>query len=104
MGFFCFYKFFELASIAGHVGIIDALIANGAKVTLRNKTSHTALMLAAKNGQLSTVKKLLLNGGNPKRRNSAGENSIMLAKMEKHNDVAKFMEANSSKGSLFNVF
>jgi len=61
-------------------------------------------MLAAKNGQLSTVKKLLLNGGNPKRRNSAGENSIMLAKMEKHNDVAKFMEANSSKGSLFNVF
>lgn len=63
---------------------------------------HTALMLAAKNGNINSVKLLIEYRTNPKRRNSNGKNDLLLARLANKNTVADYLETQQKSGSLFN--
>jgi ankyrin repeat protein len=93
-----------LAASAGHDETLKALIDKGATISLRNKTSHTALMLAVKKGNLSALKILLVNGADPKRRNSDGNDSITLARMAKQIKAANYIETFNKNKKILNIF
>lgn len=59
--------------------ILSTLLTTDIDLSLRNKQSHTALMLAVNSECIDCMKILLLNGANPRRKNAKGQDAFDLA-------------------------
>jgi len=59
--------------------ILQKLINDETDLSVRNKQSHTALMLAVNSNNIESVRTLLMHDANPRRKNSRGQDSYDLA-------------------------
>jgi hypothetical protein len=74
--------------LIGTYGSLDALLAAGAKVNIRNAYGDSAIMVAAINGHLGIVKKLFARGAAI---NHPGWTPLIYAATGGHADVARYL-------------
>jgi Ankyrin repeats (3 copies) len=67
------------AAKKGQLKEVEALLAGGANLEMKDRDGRTPLMLAAQSGRTSTVELLLSKGAKPDTRDSHGWNAYMLA-------------------------
>ena len=77
------------AASKGQNGVIQTLLAAGAKPNMRDSDGHTALNHAAWMGRLGMVSILLQNGANPNERNQNGNTPLHLCQRYNVKEVAK---------------
>jgi ankyrin repeat protein len=68
-----------LAALAGHLSVVQALLAAGADVDAANHTGYTALMWAALKGHLAVVQALSEAEANLNAENEDGLTALLLA-------------------------
>ena len=88
------------ASWNGHLDILQALLAKGAKVNAQTSNGETALVWASKQGYLDVVQMLLSNGADINASVSFGDTALMAASWNGHLDV---MQALLLKGAKVNA-
>ena len=76
------------AARKGKTAEVEALLAKGADLEMRDKNGRTPLMLAAQYGRTATVKLLLAKGARPDARDARGWNAFMLALLAPSGGVA----------------
>ncbi|KAK4170041.1 ankyrin repeat-containing domain protein [Cladorrhinum sp. PSN259] len=89
-----------LASQLGYLGVIKALLANGADQNATDDHGNTALLFAAQSGHTKVVDLLLEKGADPDLSDALGKTAIMLAIASEHFDVARSLIA---KGADLNA-
>ncbi|MCH6548026.1 MAG: TonB family protein, partial [Gemmatimonadetes bacterium] len=80
-------------TIAGRVGVVSALLNNGADPDVRNAAGSTALMVASVSGRAGLVDTLLAHGADVNFANELGLTSLMLAALEGYVDVVRSLLA-----------
>ncbi|HEX8884751.1 MAG TPA: ankyrin repeat domain-containing protein, partial [Noviherbaspirillum sp.] len=73
------YTLLMLATVHGHVAMVEALLALGADVNARNGADKTALILAVDNRRLDAVEILLKAGAEVDAQSADGSIAVMLA-------------------------
>jgi ankyrin repeat protein len=68
----------HLASIEGHLKIVELLLLKGAKIDARESRGKTALHLAARGGHLALVQFLIKAGASKDSKDSQGNQGPML--------------------------
>jgi ankyrin repeat protein len=68
------------ASQAGHLDVVQALLAKGAEVNAKANNGGTALMLASLAGHPDVVQALLAQGADVNAKTSGGVTALMAAK------------------------
>ena len=68
-----------LAAAGGHLEIVDALLAKGAKIEDRDRTGHTALNWAAMRGRTEVVSNLLGKGADINTQDNGGVSPLLYA-------------------------
>jgi Ankyrin repeats (3 copies) len=76
---------------------VEALLAKGADIEMKNPDGRTALMLAAQYGHTATVQLLLSKGANPVIRDTHGWNAYMLALLDPAGGVAGVVHGGRDK-------
>jgi hypothetical protein len=80
-----------LAAAAGHVEVLQALLARGAYVDLADFDGDTPLVRASAEGHAECVQRLLDAGANPSVEGSAGFTPVQLARRARHRDVVAML-------------
>ncbi|HMK37082.1 MAG TPA: ankyrin repeat domain-containing protein [Desulfomonilaceae bacterium] len=80
-----------LAAVAGHAGMVKALLEKRANVDATNHTRATALSAASEKGYADIVQLLLAAGANVNHKNSEGMTSLALAAANGHTKVAEML-------------
>ena len=93
------------AAAKGQTGVIQTLLAAGAKPNMRDSDGHPALVHAAWMGRLEMVKILLRNGANPNEGNQYGNTPLHLcANPTKGKKVAKQLINEGADVNARNIF
>jgi ankyrin repeat protein len=84
----------SVAAKFGHTDIVEALLAKGADINMKDRHSHnrTALILAVDNGHIDTVEVLLAKGADLKAKDELGETALMCAERCGHMDIARILK------------
>ena len=77
----------------GHVDAIEALLASGARVDLRDNRGMTALMMASAQGHLAAVRKLLESGADKSLKDRSGKTARDHAAAGGHAEVVNVLSA-----------
>jgi ankyrin repeat protein len=76
------------AAFSGDTKAVEALLAEGADVNVKDGIGFTALFGAARSGHTETVKLLLAKGANPNvKLPTSGTTALMYAALNGHNDI-----------------
>ena len=86
-----------LASLMGHVGVIDSLLARNADIEKKDATGFTALIAAADCGHKEAVEHLLAANANVDERNGEGLNALMIAAYRGYADIIEPLLAAGAK-------
>jgi ankyrin repeat protein len=81
-----------LAAAAGHLSIVDRLLAAQADKDAQNDFGDTALIIASRNGNVSLVKRLLAAGAATRIRNHDRATAADVAKARSFRDVLALLE------------
>jgi microsomal dipeptidase-like Zn-dependent dipeptidase/ankyrin repeat protein len=73
------YSPLHAAARGGHNDCVEKLLANGARLDLRDAAGNTPLLLAAANGREEAVVRLLAKGASPHDRDGMGSTTLHLA-------------------------
>jgi ankyrin repeat protein len=76
-----------LATAAGHLSIVDGLLAKQADKDAQNEFGDTALIIASRNGDVSLVKRLLGAGAATRVRNHDRATAADVAQARSFRDV-----------------
>eukprot|EP00930_Biecheleria_cincta_P083744 TRINITY_DN73257_c0_g1_i1.p2 TRINITY_DN73257_c0_g1~~TRINITY_DN73257_c0_g1_i1.p2 ORF type:complete len:170 (+),score=50.30 TRINITY_DN73257_c0_g1_i1:40-510(+) len=79
------------ASMKGHFGIVEALLAAKADPCVQSEIGFTALMLAARKGQTEVVGALLLAGAEVETKNAQGQTALDIARSLGHEDCSEML-------------
>ena len=90
----------HLASKEGHVGVVDELLARGAKIDAATKKGNTALHIASLAGQEVVVKVLVENGSAVNVQSQNGFTPLYMAAQENHDGVVRFLLSSGANQSL----
>ncbi len=80
-----------VASIMGHEGVVQSLVAAGVDVNQKER-GQTALMMAASRGNDEIVRLLLNHGAQPLEANNEGRTASMIAMIKGHKTTARMLQ------------
>ncbi len=83
------YSPLHAATRGGHNGCIEKLLANGARLDLRDVVGNTPLLLAAANGRAEAVGLLLAKGASPLDHDGMGSTALHLAAMAGNEPIVR---------------
>lgn len=90
-----------LAAGAGHLGVLESLLAAGCDLKLRDQDGATALHRAAAQGHLAIVERLLEAGSDPNQTDLKGKTPLQLAETKKKGEwesvVSRLRQAQASQ-------
>jgi len=87
-----------LASLGGHLEIVDLLLAAGANVDDRSANKNTALMFASSRGHLPIVKRLLAAGADVDVVGYAGRTALQYALDKRYSEITATLRAAGAQG------
>jgi ankyrin repeat protein len=82
-----------LAAAAGHLSIVDRLLAAQADKDTQNEFGDTALIIASRNGDVSLVKRLLAAGAATRIRNHDRETAADVAEARAFRNVLALLKS-----------
>jgi len=85
------------ASKEGNIAQVNALLAKGADVNVKDSHGLTALMLASQNGHSEVVKLLLAKGADINAKANNGRTALMEASQNGHSEAVKLLKAAGAK-------
>jgi len=77
--------------------IVEAILASGANINVKDANNNTPLRMAIKNGNINTLVRLINYGADINEMNEQGESVLDYAFSEEHIDIAKYL---IRKGSI----
>ena len=83
------YSPLHAAARGGHNGCVEKLLANGARLDLRDAVGNTPLLLAAANGREEAVGLLLAKGASPLDQDGMGSTALHLAALAGNEPLVK---------------
>jgi ankyrin repeat protein len=86
----------HMASLGGHLTVVEVLLAHGAEVDIRGSGGATGLMLASGRGHVAVVEALLRAGANRKLKSAKGQTALALAKQFNQHDARRLLQSPAS--------
>jgi ankyrin repeat protein len=81
-----------LATAAGHLPVVDGLLAKQADKDAQNEFGDTALIIASRNGDVALVKRLLAAGATTRIRNRDRATAADVAQARSFRDVIALLK------------
>jgi|GEM_PF-1594608 len=92
-----------LATLHGHLPMVQLLLKKGADVNLHNSTGGTALMMAALQGQTEVLQLLLDRGANVNAQDAKGWTALMYAARNGHTPTVQILLSSGAEVDLKNT-